>query len=164
METRFDKNSTYTGADIANAIMAVTNRYQDFKSARCTVDQTINKLGIQSINGQKRNRYFSGLDAQRVFDAIPHESKTKQLPLIEEIPEKVTPVVPIKKSMLTLNTVGGIVYVNPSDISMISLPPIRYFFSFRGWGSMVTLRSGKQIHVKEKVADVKELLKKAIGG
>lgn len=163
MDYKFDKNLTYTTIDITNALMSVTNRYHDFKSARCTVDQMINKLGIQSINGQKRNRYFSGLDAQRVFDAIPHESKIKQIPLTDEVPLMDKPMVPSSKLFL-LNTVGGLIYVNPSDISMISIPPARYFFSFRGWGSIVTLRNGKQIHVKEKIHEVKELINKTIGG
>lgn len=159
----FDKNSTYTAIDITNAVVAATDRYQDFDSARGTVNQMINKLGIKSVNGQKRNRYFTGLDAQRVIEAIPH---TKQIPLIT-VPksEEVEPRAEQKtkpSKLIELETVDGHVLVQPEDISMICLPPLFYYLTFRGYGTLVTFRSGKRIHVKEDLQQVKRAVKEAM--
>lgn len=155
---KFDKNSTYTVIDITNALLGITDRYQDFESARCTVMQKINQLGIQSINGQKRNRYFTGLDAQRVLNDL---AGFKQLSFFPAEPE-VKPVRSLRsvKKFITLNTKTlGILKVRPEDICLITLPSLRYFLTFRGYGSLITLRNGRTLHVREEPHEVSRIIR-----
>lgn len=52
----------------------------------------------------------------------------------------------------------GLVDVRQKDISMITLPSLRYFLTFRGYGSLITLKNGKTLHVKEEPYEVRRLI------
>ena len=173
MMEKFDKNSNYSVIDITTALMEITDRYQDFESARGAVNQMINKLGIQSVNGQKRNRFFTGLDAQKVFDALqgkpiqPENSDSKKDKSSDSIFREFyidkVPATKCKSVFIALNTKKyGPIDIRPEEISMITLPSLIYFLTFRGYGALITLKNGKTLHIKESPHEVRSMISEAM--
>lgn len=163
METRFfDKNTTYTVIDITKAVISATDRYKDFDSARCAVSQKIKDLGISSVNGQKRNRYFTGLDAQRVFEEITGRKQLSLLPQISDKPEE--PKMPKTKPVFLNFTTKrqGVVSINIEEIGTYSIPSLWYHITLRGGGTLITLRNNKKIHVEEIPQEVEKMIKNAV--
>lgn len=169
MMEKFDKNSTYTVIDITTALMESTDRYQDFESARGAVNQMINKLGIQSVNGQKRNRYFTGMDAQKVLDALhgkpilsetSESKKTSSDSIFREFYVDKNPATKGKSGFISLNSKKyGPIDIRPEDISLITLPSLRFFLTFRGYGSLITLKNGKTLHINEEPQEVSRIIR-----
>ncbi len=63
------------------------------------------------------------------------------------------------ENFFTLHTrKDGLVDIRGEDISMITLPSLRYFLTFRGYGSLITLKNGKTLHVKEEPYEVRRLI------
>lgn len=60
--------------------------------------------------------------------------------------------------LISFETRNGIVWVNTSDISLIEPPHLLHFLTFRGYGSFITLRCGKTIHVKPEAAEVHRII------
>lgn len=168
----FDKNLTYSVIDITKEVIATTDRYQDFESARGAVNQMINKLGIQSVNGQKRNRFFIGMDAQKVLDALhgkpilPETSESKKASsdsIFRDLYLDKAPATKCKSIFISLNTKKyGPIDIRSDEISMITLPSLRYFLTFRGYGSIITLKNGKTLHIKEEPHEVRRLISEAM--
>lgn len=72
----FDKNNVYKTPEIATKVYeAFPNRYSSMASCLTSVSNKatrLERLGlIRSINNQKQNRIFSGIDAQKIVDLIP---------------------------------------------------------------------------------------------
>ena len=65
----FDKNSTYSPYDIALALYEkYPNHYASIDSAQNSIGNFLTRHGYRSLNEQKRNRIFSGIVCQDVFD------------------------------------------------------------------------------------------------
>lgn len=168
----FDKNLTYSVIDITKEVIATTDRYQDFESARGAVNQMINKLGIQSVNGQKRNRFFIGMDAQKVLDALhgkpilPETSESKKASsdsIFREFYIDKVPATKCKSGFISLNSKKyGPIDIRPEDISLITIPSLRFFLTFRGYGALLTLKNGRTLHIKEEPHEVRRIIREAM--
>lgn len=64
---------------------------------------------------------------------------------------------------LTTRTHGPI-DVRPEEISLIRLPSLRFYLTFRGNGSLITLKNGKTLHIKEEPHEVRRLIREAMDG
>lgn len=62
---------------------------------------------------------------------------------------------------LTTRT-NGLIGVRPEDISLIRLPSLRFFLTFRGYGSLITLKNGKTLHIKEEPYEVSRMIREAM--
>lgn len=60
--------------------------------------------------------------------------------------------------MITFDTRNGIIYVDPSEICLIEPPHLLDFITFRGYGSFVTLKCGRIVHVKPEAAEVHRII------
>lgn len=56
--------------------------------------------------------------------------------------------------MITFETRNGIIWVDPSEICLIEPPCLLDFLTFRGYGSFITLKCGRIIHVKPEASEV----------
>lgn len=69
----------------------------------------------------------------------------------------------MKSNFIELDTQKyGLVDIRGEDISMITLPSLRYFLSFRGYGALVTLKNGQIIHTKEEPYEVRRKISEAM--
>lgn len=66
----------------------------------------------------------------------------------------------MKIEFISLTTrTHGLIDVRAEAISTIMLPSLRFFLTFRGYGSLITLKNGKTFHIKEEPHEVRRLIK-----
>lgn len=68
----------------------------------------------------------------------------------------------MKIDFISLTTkTHGLIDVRPEEISLIRLPSLRFYLTFRGNGSLITLKNGKTLHVREEVHEVRRIIREA---
>lgn len=60
--------------------------------------------------------------------------------------------------MITVETRNGIIWVDPSEICLVESPCLLDYLTFRGYGSFLTLKCGRIIHVKPEASDISEII------
>ena len=60
--------------------------------------------------------------------------------------------------MITFETRNGIIWVDPSEICLVESPCLLDYLTFRGYGSFITLKCGRIIHVKPEASDISEII------
>lgn len=60
--------------------------------------------------------------------------------------------------MITVETRNGIIWVDPSEICLVESPCLLDYLTFRGYGSFITLKCGRIIHVKPEASDISEII------
>lgn len=60
--------------------------------------------------------------------------------------------------MITVETRNGIIWVDPSEICLVEPPCLLDYLTFRGYGSFITLKCGRIVHVKPEASDISEII------
>lgn len=60
--------------------------------------------------------------------------------------------------MITVETRNGIIYVDPSEICLVEPPCLLDYLTFRGYGSFITLKCGRIVHIKPEASAISEII------
>lgn len=78
MSKKLEKD-VYTLEEIGELILKkCPNRFKNLNSAYASAKIVANRLGVEDINGKKRNKLIAARDAQRILDALQDMKKGKR--------------------------------------------------------------------------------------